>query len=48
MENPKEIAHHLDHVVGSVEHGMFLKFATDVFVGGRSGVSILRKPQAET
>jgi ribose 5-phosphate isomerase A len=43
MENPKEIAHHLDHVVGSVEHGMFLKFATDVFVGGRSGVSILRK-----
>ena len=27
MENPKETAHHLDHVVGSVEHGMFLKFA---------------------
>ena len=43
MENPKEIAHHLDHVVGSVEHGMFLKFASEVFVGGRSGVSILRK-----
>jgi ribose 5-phosphate isomerase A len=43
MENPKEIAHHLDHVVGSVEHGMFLKFASEVFVGGRGGVSILRK-----
>jgi len=43
MENPKEIAHHLDHVVGSVEHGMFLKFATEVFIGGPSGVSILRK-----
>jgi ribose 5-phosphate isomerase A len=43
MENPKEIAHHLDHVVGSVEHGMFLKFASDVFIGGPSGVSILRK-----
>jgi ribose 5-phosphate isomerase A len=43
MENPREIAHHLDHVVGSVEHGMFLKFATEVFIGGPSGVSILRK-----
>jgi ribose 5-phosphate isomerase A len=41
MENPKEIAHHLDHVVGTVEHGMFLKFATEIYVGGPSGVSIL-------
>ena len=45
MENPKEIAHHLDHVVGSVEHGMFLKFASEVIVGGRDGVTILRKNQ---
>jgi ribose 5-phosphate isomerase A len=43
MENPKEIAHHLDHVVGSVEHGMFLKFASEALVGGRDGVKILRK-----
>jgi ribose 5-phosphate isomerase A len=43
MENPKEIAHHLDHVVGSVEHGMFLKFASEVFVGNPDGVKILRK-----
>jgi ribose 5-phosphate isomerase A len=43
MENPKEIAHHLDHVIGSVEHGMFLKFASEVYVGGRGGVTILRK-----
>lgn len=43
MENPKEIAHHLDHVVGSVEHGMFLKFASEVFVGGHGGLTILRK-----
>jgi ribose 5-phosphate isomerase A len=43
MENPKEIAHHLDHVVGSVEHGIFLKFASEVFVGGSGGVKILRK-----
>ena len=43
MENPKEIAHHLDHVVGSVEHGMFLEFASEVIVGGRDGVTVLRK-----
>jgi ribose 5-phosphate isomerase A len=43
MENPKEIAHHLDHVIGSVEHGMFLKFASEVYVGGRGGLTILRK-----
>jgi ribose 5-phosphate isomerase A len=43
MENPKETAHHLDHVVGSVEHGMFLKFASEVIVGNRDGVKILRK-----
>jgi ribose 5-phosphate isomerase A len=43
MENPKEIAHHLDHVIGSVEHGMFLKFASEVYVGGRGGVTILRR-----
>jgi ribose 5-phosphate isomerase len=30
-------------VVGSVEHGMFLKFASEAFVGGRDGVKILRK-----
>ena len=45
MDNPKEIAHHLDHVVGSVEHGMFLKFASEVYVGGRGGVTILRRAQ---
>jgi ribose 5-phosphate isomerase A len=45
MENPKEIAHHLDHVVGAVEHGLFLGFATEVFVGGRDGVTVLKKPE---
>ncbi len=43
MANPKEIAHHLDHVVGLVEHGMFLGFASEVFVGGGDGVKILKK-----
>ena len=42
MEKPKEVAHHLDHVVGAVEHGLFLGFATEVYVGGRDGVKILK------
>ena len=43
MENPKDVAHHLDHVVGAVEHGLFLGFAWQVFVGGRDGVKILER-----
>jgi ribose 5-phosphate isomerase A len=42
MEKPKEVAHHLDHVVGAVEHGLFLGFAKEVYVGGRGGVKILK------
>ena len=41
MENPKEVAHHLDQVVGAVEHGLFLGLTSQVFVGGREGVRIL-------
>lgn len=43
MEKPKEIAHHLDHVVGAVEHGLFLGMASEVLVGGPNGVKTLRK-----
>lgn len=43
MEKPKETAHHLDHVIGAVEHGLFLGFAWQVFVGGRDGVKILNR-----
>jgi ribose 5-phosphate isomerase A len=42
MQNPKEIAHHLDHVVGAVEHGLFLGFTREVIVGGRDGVRVLK------
>lgn len=45
MEKPKEIAHHLDHVTGVVEHGLFLGFASQVLVGGPDGVRILNRPQ---
>jgi ribose 5-phosphate isomerase A len=43
MQNPKEIAHHLDHVIGSVEHGLFLGFASEVLVAGQSGVKVLTR-----
>ena len=43
MAKPKEIAHHLDHVIGSVEHGLFLGFASQVFVGGPDGVTALTR-----
>jgi ribose 5-phosphate isomerase A len=43
MENPEEVAHHLDQVVGAVEHGLFLGFTWQVFVGGREGVRILKR-----
>jgi ribose 5-phosphate isomerase A len=41
MENPKETAHHLDHIVGVVEHGLFLGLASQVFIGGPAGVEVL-------
>ena len=43
MDDPKETAHHLDHVVGLVEHGLFLKFATEAYIAGRDGVKVLKK-----
>jgi len=42
MEKPKEVAHHLDHVIGAVEHGLFLGFTREVFVGGRDGLRVLK------
>ena len=43
MEDPKEIAHHLDHVVGVVEHGLFLRYASEAFIGGSAGVKVFKK-----
>src|SRR6202451_104991 len=43
MKDPKEIAHHLDHVVGVVEHGLFLKYASEAFIGGSAGVKVFKK-----
>jgi ribose 5-phosphate isomerase A len=46
LKDPKEIAHHLDHVVGLVEHGLFLKFASEALMAGRNGVKVLKKEVA--
>lgn len=43
MADPKEIAHHLDHVVGLVEHGLFLKYATQAVVASADGIQILKR-----
>ena len=43
IDDPKETAHHLDHVVGLIEHGLFLKFATEAFIAGPNGVKVLKK-----
>jgi ribose 5-phosphate isomerase A len=46
MDNPKQVAHHLDHIVGVVEHGLFLDFATEAIIASRSGLEILHKTQS--
>jgi ribose 5-phosphate isomerase A len=43
MKDPKKVARELDGVVGVVEHGLFLGFAQQVFVGGPQGVKILTR-----
>lgn len=43
MANPKEVAHHLDHVTGAVEHGLFLGFVWEAVVCGHNGLQILKR-----
>ena len=43
IANAKELAHHLDHIVGAIENGLFLGLASQAIVGGRDGVKILRR-----
>ncbi len=46
IPNPKETAHHLDHVVGAIEHGLFLGLSSEVILSGRDGVRILQKARS--
>lgn len=43
IANAKELAHHLDQIVGAIENGLFLGLASQAIVGGRDGVKILRR-----
>jgi len=46
MANPRKVARALDEVVGVVEHGLFLGYAREVFVGGPKGVRTLKRSAA--
>jgi ribose 5-phosphate isomerase A len=43
INEPKEVAHQLDHVVGVVEHGLFLRYASEAIIAGRDGVKTYRR-----
>jgi ribose 5-phosphate isomerase A len=47
LHSPKEVADELDHVVGVVEHGLFLGLVSRVFMAGQGGVKVLT-PKAES
>ncbi len=43
--DPKEVAHRLDHIVGVIEHGLFLGYASEAIVAGRDGVKTFRRSE---
>jgi ribose 5-phosphate isomerase A len=43
IAHPRKVARQLDEVVGVVEHGLFLGYAQQVFVGGSGGVKIMKR-----
>lgn len=43
VADPHEIAHQLDHIIGVVEHGLFLGLASEAMIGGREGVKTLKR-----
>jgi ribose 5-phosphate isomerase A len=43
LESPEALAKELDHVVGLVEHGLFIDMATEVHLAGPGGVRILHR-----
>ena len=42
--SPEALARELDHVVGVVEHGLFIGMAAEVHVAGVDGVRVLKRP----
>ena len=47
INDPADVAHELDCIVGVIEHGIFLNLATEVFVGGPGGVALLKRTGAK-
>jgi ribose 5-phosphate isomerase A len=43
IASPTEVAHQLDHIVGVVEHGLFLGYASEAIVAGRNGVKTYQR-----
>jgi ribose 5-phosphate isomerase A len=48
MNDPADVAHELDRIVGVIEHGIFLDLATEVFVGGPGGVALLKRTASKS
>ena len=44
IESPDSLARELDHVVGLVEHGLFIGMATEVRIASPAGVRVLTRP----
>jgi ribose 5-phosphate isomerase A len=45
LSNPREVADRLDERAGIVEHGLFLRLASDVIVGTEQGIQHLKNPR---
>ncbi len=48
MANPWAVGEKLDKTVGVVENGLFLEYATEIFVGSSDGVEVLKKSRTTT
>lgn len=46
MKDPKKVADRLDRIVGVVEHGLFLNYATEALIAGHAGLKILKRGSA--
>jgi ribose 5-phosphate isomerase A len=44
MESPASLARQLDHIVGLVEHGIFIGLTAEVHVAGANGVQVMKRP----
>ena len=48
IKKPAALANDLDHVVGVVEHGLFIGMTSEVRIGGAESVQVLRSERGES